>query len=306
MNKLPNIPGVVGNYSLNGTLSDSSGNSPDWASVDQYTEVARAPTWVSFDGCTQAVDLTYYDSTHNAKLMADAPLLRFAGPFTIQWTMVQLRTFNSPYFTCCNPAGRSDGIAPDRIGSLYSFFWSGSGKASIADQNIGSTLPFAFYGDFAGTDNASWGQVPVSPPPYAAPVDFALTRDTCGNYHAYRRGTLISSVLWYSLFSPNVSAGNERSYIGGLESGVPPSGSYGGAGCIQIANVRYLNYERSAAQIAADSAFVMAPCGLATAPLTNASGGVGLVGPAVTAELYREAPKAYGDQYRNPGQGETS
>jgi len=251
---LPNTANTVANWPLQGgSLADISGNGLDLTAVDARTEAPKAATVVSIDATTQAIDTTYDGVTFNAKLKLDASrasLLRFTGAFTIQWVMVQVRTFSISHFCCVNPDNitpHRDG-APDRIGSLYDI-WSTGGDCEISDQNIGSNLPVPFYGAFPGTNNATWAQVPVSPPPYAAPAAFALTRDASGNYHAYRNGVLIGSV---ASAGTHTVQGNEVFYIGGTESGVPPAGTFGNSGGAQYANVRALNYARSSADIAAD------------------------------------------------------
>jgi hypothetical protein len=266
MRPLPTITGTVANWPLNGSLVDISGNGLTITSVDARTEVAKAPTYVTFDGCTQAVDTTYDGVTFNAKLKlpaSAAAALRFTGAFTFQWVMVQVRTFSLSHFCCVNPDNvtpHRDG-APDRIGSLYDI-WSSGGDCEISDQNIGSNLPVPFYGAFPGTNNATWAQVPGSPPPYAAPAAFAVTRDASGNYHAYRNGVLIGSV---ASAGTHTVQGNEVFYIGGTESGVPPAGTFGNSGGAQYANVRVLNFERSASDVATDAAAQLGPCASAFA-----------------------------------------
>ena len=279
---LPNTANTVANWPLQGgSLADISGNGLDLTAVDARTEVPKAATVVSIDATTQAIDTTYDGVTFNAKLKLDASrasLLRFTGAFTIQWVMVQVRTFAISHFCCVNPDNLNphrDG-APDRIGSLYDI-WSSGGDCEISDQNIGSNLPVPFYGAFPGTNNSTWAQVPVSPPPYAAPAQFAVTRDASGNYSAYRNGVLIGAV---ASAGTHAVQGNEVFYLGGTESGVPPAGTFGNSGGAQYAYVRVSNVALSASQVASDYGYSIGY----TLPTTT-----GLVYDAVAAAQFATA-----------------
>ena len=306
MRVLPNISGTVANWPLNGSLVDTSGNGLTLQSVDALTEAPAAPVYVSLDGSTQGVRIDIIGGIPDPKLMLSdvrSATLRLRA-FTFEWTMVQTTTNGVAYFTAANPAGRTgSGIPPapsaQQKGALYCI-GGASGSLTTCDQYIGDNLPFPFYG-YIG-DNTSWGGVPASPPPYAAPAFYAVTRDVAGNYKAYKNGVLVGTTV--AVGAP-VVVGNERFYIGGVESGVPPSGLYGAEAHQIMANVRVVNYDLPASTIAADAAY-SASSSSSREPLVMSGGSRGSIGASATGHMFRYSPKAFGDVFRNPGQGTTS
>lgn len=257
MRPLPNTANTVANLVVSGgALIDISGNGLNPASVHPITEAPLAPTIVTLDGCTQAVDTTYTGLVNNSKFKigaGQAGPLRFTGPFGFQWIGQQTQTFEIAHFVACNPDNvtpHRDG-SPDRIGSLYSIFSFG-GDIEIADEHIGSNLPTVGYGVCPTSSNTTWGRVGLSTPgPLAA---FAVTRDVSGNYHFYRNGVLVGTV---ASAGAAVAQGNECFYMGGAESNGTFFGNCGGS---LYANIRIVNVEPSAAQIAADAIAALGPC----------------------------------------------
>jgi hypothetical protein len=123
-----------------------------------------------------------------------------------------------------------------------------------------------------------------------------------GNYHFYRNGVLMGTV---PSAGPHTTQGNEVFFIGGSEC-TPPNIEY--SGFMQFANVRALNYERQPADILADANFMTGPCSIRDAftPGAGATGGAAaglpIIGAAATGHHFRYVPKAFPDQFKNPGE----
>lgn len=253
----PLIPGTVALWQLQSDTNDSSGNALHLSPVLVATNApCAAPVFtnlsnrrsgvVTNDPCLMGVDLT--NST--GKLMAPAtPLLQFTGPMTIEWLYIQRYTNTHAYFACADPAGRSGGNAPDRIGSLYTM-WSINGHACVSDKNIGSNLPVPGYGDM-GNANATWATFNLPNATDYSTHHMAYVRDTAGNWKVYLDGA--QSGVGVVFFAANSAVGNEQFFMGATEREANvPIGVF--------ASVRVLNYARSAALILADALSCLGTC----------------------------------------------
>lgn len=298
------IPGTVGLWQLQGTFNDTSGNALDLVSVDGITNLPTTPnSFQALDSCIQGVILN-----NDPKLMAPlSALLQSTGALTYEWLMQQWKTFTLTYFCVADPAGRTGGDGPDRIGSLYTV-WSDSGNPEITDQHIGSNLPSAGYGQFYGSDHTlfGWSDVgnpanpTVTPPGFSVKTHhFAYVRTAAGNWHVLRDGVQVGAGV--PTAGANVATGVERFFIGGYEKQSNP-----GSGGQVMASVRLLNYARSDADILADANATLAPCGGGGGGgggTANSGGGntataasTGLVYDAVAAAQFgmslRQAPRS--------------
>lgn len=305
MNLYPLVANTVALWQLQGDLKDSSGNGLDLTAVNVTTNAGAAtPPFTALanktngtitpDGCILGIDL---DTGGTTKLMApNTSLLRLTGEMTIEWLMVQKFTFTLAYFTCADPAGRSGGAGPDRIGSLYTL-WSDSGNPAISDEHIGSGAPSAGYGLFPGYNDHvlfNWADNGEPIPGDWHPHAFAYVRDASGNWKTYRDGVTVGAGVLTA--GANTATGLERFFIGAIENGA------GGANGL-IGSVRVMNVARSATAIASDAALVMAACGGGGESGADAGGGntssanaQGLVYDAVAAAQFgislRQSPRS--------------
>lgn len=303
MNLLPTIYGTRCNYPFQGTMADTSGNGFNLSTLNAFTSVPGGTEQYGTLGCLQAF---LFDG--GTKMIAPfSAALQNVGSWTNQWLMYQPVTIGGPqtWFCLVDPAGRSGGGAPDRIGSIYTFFWSvgaPGGHPFWADMTHGSNLPVP-GGAWWTTIDTGWGAAI-----HAVAVRYAINTPTAG---------LVTIDLFIDGVkqTPNVQpmstteavTGVERFYVGGSEAS-----AFAPANTSLMAGFRSVSYARTDAQVIADQAFqINATCNLtptypvidapAAPPLVTAGGGVGLIGPAVTAEMYRYSPKAYGDRFSNPG-----
>lgn len=261
---LPLIPGTVALWQLQSDLKDTSGNALDLSPVDCVTNApVAAPSFTNIanrnngvvvnDACILGVNLDFGTTALRAPL---SPLLQMVGAMTIQWTFVQKSTFTTTYFCCADPAGRSGGQGPDRIGSLYTL-WSSSGNPDVSDQHIGSNLPVPGYGAFPGyNDHAlfNWADNgrPITGDWHAH--QFAAVRSSVGTWTVSRDGVSISTGI--ASAGTNVASGVERFFIGAYEH---ESSGTGAAGL--FASVRVLNFARAASDLATDAFNANSPCG---------------------------------------------
>lgn len=202
MNLQPNVPGTVANWSFQNTLADSSGNGLDLSSLDGNT-FHTAGGVVQYGAIGDLFGFKFDGST---KLWAPlTSLLLITGDMTVSFFMFQPATFSQTYFCAADPAGRSGGASPDRIGSVYSFFWGAPNDPYYRNYNTGSGVPTSLYGQFA-PGSAAWGVGAV-------------------HYYTFRRMGTAASVFVDGIrqapdvvdIQPNVAAGNERFYLGGCE-----------------------------------------------------------------------------------------
>lgn len=273
MNLHPLINGTLALWQFQGNLNDSSGlgNNLTAVSTSSYTPFPSAVLYAPVstkvngvttnDGCLQAVDLfdTDYAGSVAPNLMAPlSSALQIAGAATWEWVMMQKGTFTGTYICCANPLGRSGGAAPDRIGSLYTLYWTTfSELAGFTDQHVGSNVPSNGYGTLPSCTIAAWAGTSLPQAGDWSAHHYACVRDSGNNWFFYRDGALLGTVP--STTSPNTAVGNEVTFIGRCETG-----ANGGVGF--FASMRIVNYARNATQIAADAAYVLGACGLTPSP----------------------------------------
>jgi hypothetical protein len=304
MNLHPNIAGTVANWRFQGDTKDYSGNGFDLQVVDASTHAPLGAGAISYvavsnkvngvvtnDGCLQAVDMYFGDYAGNPVLMGPlSTALQISGPATWEWIGVQKGANLGTYITCTPPTGRSGGSAPDRIGSLYTLFWTTAQFAALSDQHIGSNLPAPGYGVVTTASIPTWAGTNLPVVNDWNAHHFAYVRDASNNWTLYRDGLIKGTVL---SAGTNTPLGNEVTFVGRCENG-----SDGGQNL--FASMRIVNYARTATQIAADAAYVLGACGtVATYPVTdtantpygNNPGGTGEVRFAADAgRFYRLRP----------------
>lgn len=304
MNLHPLVPNTVALWQLQSDLKDSSGNGFDLVSVNRITNAPQtAPAFVPLsnsvfgvitdDACLFGSNMVGNGDDTTSKLAAPVtPALQFTGACTFEWLMYQRQTYGSSYIACADPAGRSGGNGPDRIGSLYTL-WTASGTGVISDQHMGSALPFPGYGTFPPGTNDGWARVNIPQGGDWSTHHFAFTRDVSGLWLSYRDG--ISTGTGVPSVGTNVATGVEQVFVGGIETS-------GADGCAVFASFRILNYARSPAQILTDALITLTPCGQSpnlgnpNAGGGNPTGPTSLVYDAVAAAQFgmslRQAPRS--------------
>jgi hypothetical protein len=278
VNVLPNITGhTVANWTFQNTLADSSGNGLTLVTLDdvnfpnqpggveQYTTLAGSFRGFLFNGSTRM----WAPSTST---------LRFTGDFTMQWIGKQVSTTQQSWICCANAAaGRSGGFGPDRIGSMYTIYYSSFNAPAIATQGIGSNTPTATYGVWTSVTSTTWG---------VNGIHQYTFRRLNGLDDYFVDGVKLpggSIVDPPAGGTPSTDDTTARFFLGGTEGdtfGTVPNGTVIGA-------LRVLDYGRSDGGVARDAAYMLGPVATAS--------------PNVIASLYRYSPQAYGDRYRNPG-----
>ena len=264
MNQLPNISlYTVAHWPLQGSLVDISGNALTLAT---FSNVTIAPGGVeqygSFDSCLQG-----FKFDNGTELAAPlTALLRMPGPWTIQWLMRQSRTDvnNTVWCSLVDPAGRSGGNGPDRIGSIFTASWTHDTPGIHpfwTDQFHGSNIPTP-GGMWWDTTDVQFGVVPGvihhmalrlngdGVAGHAATVDLFID--------GVKQPFVASSVppgTGHSTTTPTFT-GVERFFIGGSECHVFPFALNSLIGDMRVLR----GVARSDADILADARFALGPC----------------------------------------------
>lgn len=270
-----NIPNTVGLWQFQGNLIDSSGvlvdgsGAPSPGGSRQDLATLDGNTFHTSGGVEQyaALDLCIQGFKFNGATKLWAPPsapLRVTGDMTIEYLLMQVGTFSQTYCVSADPAGRSGGASPDRIGSLFSFFWGSPNNPYYRNRNTGSGTGGSFWGQF-NANSVTWGVGTL-------------------HHYAFRRGgttmdgffdgvklPLPNPVAWDGQDAPpNTSLGNERFYVGGCEGASTNLGNTS-----VMASLRVLSTARSDALIAADAAYLLQATCEPYVPPFSARGGFG-------------------------------
>jgi hypothetical protein len=288
VNLLPNITGTIANWPMQSNLLDTSGNGLNLMTVGWGTPGTAIVQGGTEQYATLTGGLSSFLFNGTTKLVApSSSLLRLTGAYTFQF-LLNLATGIGGFqvYACCADPTRFGGGGGDAnaASSLFAFGW--------AVNSLG-TCPYYYDQFHYGGLNTSDDIFPPTVDRFAPPTAWGITETHLITFRHNADNTMDS--FFDSTKRPgtmavngqNVSGGNERFWIGGCDStfnNVLSSGT-------KVAGIRVVNYARTDAQITADVA------GASTPPL-----GTGLAAPAVTAELYRYAPAAYGDRFYNPGE----
>lgn len=250
---LPNVADTEAHFELQGELTDSSDVGLAALTVlDTYSSLpGGTEDYDTLDDCLQG-----FSFDGNTKLIAPASAgLRLAGDWTVQFMMLQgAGGVNECYFSSVDPAGRSGGAAPDRIGSLATFYWDHGGaghRPTITDQGHGSSIGGNNQWDVGG--DSGWEDAP-----HAIAV---VCRS--GQYELWIDGVQQPTVDGNPIYATAVAAGTERFYIGGCEGpGQSPINTI-------AADYRVLSVARSGADIYADAQISLASCSSQSATTTS-------------------------------------
>ncbi len=220
MRLLPNIANTIAHWPFQGSLVDISGNGLGVATLNNITLLPGGlEQYGAFDACLQGFK---FDT--NTYLQAPlTALLQMPGPWTIQWLMKQTatNTGDQPWFTLANPAGRSGGAAPDRIGSIFTAFWSDltPGRHPYwTDLTHGSNLPTS-AGLCWDTTEAAFGVAPGVVHAMAVRYNSDGVAGHASSVDLFIDGVKQTSTIPPTGNNTNTPAivGNERFYVGGCE-----------------------------------------------------------------------------------------
>lgn len=276
MNLHPLIPNTRALWQLQGNLKDTSGNGLDLVTLNDSTkDPGGIEQYGSFDSCIQGFKYDPNGVAPGVGTNLIAPLtalLQIVGPWTIQFLLWDSTTLggNQPFVCLVDQnAFLPGGLAADRIGSIFTFFYSQltPGKFPYwADLTHGSNLPVP-GGNWWTTPEATWGLAPGLIHAVALRFNSDGIIGNPATVDLFLDGVK-QPVTLNSLGTPTNRTstpsvtGSERFYVGGSGNiDYHGSGAESPAANTLIGSVRVLSVARSDADILADANFANAACG---------------------------------------------